>query len=71
MGRSLLLEQRVAVEVGDRNFGGRDEEEFVVLGWVYFLGELGELAGPDAALALHDVGDAYFLVAVVAGLDVE
>ena len=70
-GEFVLGEDGVAVEVGDGNFGGGGEEEFVVLGAIHVVLEFGELAGAFHALAAHDVGDVDFLVSVFAGLQVE
>ena len=70
-GQISLLEQGLAVEIGNRNFRGRNQKEFVVLRGVDFLREFGQLTGSDSAFVLYHVGHADFLVAVLAGLDVE
>ena len=66
----IFGEESVAVKVGNRNFGGWSEEEFVVLRSIHIVFKFWKLAGSFHTLAFDDVGDIDFLVSVFAALDV-
>ena len=72
LDRKILLgEESVPVKIGDRDLGGGDEKQFVVLSGIDFFRELGELARAESALPFHDVGNSHFFVAMLAGLRVQ
>ena len=58
----------VAVNVGDGNFGGRDEVEFVLIDEIHLAFLVGELACAVAGGFVHDVGGLYLKIAGLACL---
>src|SRR2546430_308911 len=65
------VEDLVAMQVGERNFGRGDEEQIVGRGLVRFVFELGDLAGALHRLALHDERRLDFDVAVLSSVQIE
>ena len=83
-GEAGFFEDFVAVEVGDGDFGGGDEPVVVILEFAAadglrigvgaaeeILGELGQLAGAEEALAVDHEGRQDFGIAVLPGVQVE
>ena len=71
IGQLLRLQRFVAIDVGDRHFGGGDQPEIGVLALEQILGELGKLAGAVEAGGVHQEGRQHFGIAVLARVDVE
>ena len=69
-GKIIFGEESVAVKGGDGNFGGRSEEEFVVLRSIHIVFKFWKLAGSFHALTFDDVRDVDFLISVFTTLDV-
>ena len=67
-GQVLLVEDHVAVDVGDRHLSRRDEVEVVKVGVVHLALLVGQLAGAQSAGLIHHVGRLYLQVAGLAGL---
>ena len=67
----VAVEDLVAVEVGHRHLGGRDQPEVLLGVAVEVVAELRQVAGADQALALHHRGRVDLGVAVLAGVQVE
>ena len=71
IGSRVAVEDLVAIEIRDRNFGGRNEEEVVVRDAVRVVLELRQLAGAGHRRAIHEQRRPHFLVAVLARVHVE
>ena len=59
------------MEIGDRHFGGRDEEQIVPRHRVEVFLELGKLAGAGERGAVHQERRRHLQVAVLAGVQIE
>lgn len=70
-GEVGLGEEGIAVKIGDRDLGGRCEEELIVLGAIHVVLEFRELARTFHAFAFHDVGDIDLFIAVLLSLEIE
>src|ERR1019366_6760557 len=70
-GQLLRLQRLVAINIGDRDFGGRDQPEIGVLALEQVFGEFGKLAGAVEAGGIHQEGGQHFGVAVFPGMHVE
>lgn len=70
-GELLVLEDLVAVKIGDGDFSSRDEVEVVFGAVVDLIAELGKLPGADKALGFDEERRADLGVAVLGGMKVE
>src|SRR5665647_1719246 len=70
-GQLLRLQRLVAINVGDRDFGGGDQPEIGALALEQVFGEFGKLAGAVEAGGIHQEGRQHFGVAVFPGMHVE
>ena len=59
------------MQVGDGDLGGGHQEQVIRLGPVGIFLELGELPGPEHALAADQEGRQYLRVAVLLGMEVQ
>ena len=70
-GKILRLKNVVAIEVGDRDFGRRDEPEVVDLAVIKIFGELRKLARTGHRGGVHDKGRKHLGIALGLAVDIK